>query len=238
MIDTVMFDLDGTLLPVDTDKMIMDYFEAISKKISAHFEPSFFQNALFTACMDMINNLEPDKTNEEAFFDSFLKKVPYPKEKLMTIFNDFYENDYKNLGLGVCKNEYVKMSVELLKEKGYDIVLATNPIFPDTAIKERLRWAGLDHTYFSFITSYETMHYCKPYIEYYKEIVYKLNKDPQNCIMIGNDVDEDLVSSSIGFKTFLVDEFMINRSSKDISTIDHGNYKDMYEYVKRLPVVR
>jgi hypothetical protein len=82
------------------------------------------------------------------------------------------------------------------------------------------------------------MHYCKPYIEYYKEIIYKLNKDPQNCIMIGNDVDEDIVSSSIGFKTFLVDEFMINRSSKDISTIDRGNYRDMYEYIKRLPVIR
>ncbi|WKV08807.1 HAD family hydrolase [Thermoanaerobacterium sp. CMT5567-10] len=238
MIDTVMFDLDGTLLPVDTDKMIMDYFKAISKKISAHFEPLFFQKALFTASMDMINNLDPEKTNEEAFFDSFLKIVKYPKEKLMKIFNDFYENDYKNLGLDVCKNEYVKMSVELLKKKGYDIVLATNPIFPDTAIKERLRWAGLDHTYFSFITSYEIMHYCKPYIEYYKEIVYKLNKNPQNCIMIGNDVDEDIVSSSIGFKTFLVDEFMINRSSKDISTIDRGNYRDMYEYIKRLPVIR
>lgn len=238
MIDTVMFDLDGTLLPFDTDKMIMDYFKAISKKISAYFEPSFFQNALYTACMDMINNLDPDKTNEEAFFDSFLKKVPYPKEKLMTIFNDFYENDYRNLGLGICGNEYVKMAVDLLKEKGYDIVLATNPIFPDKAIKERLRWAGLDHTYFSFITSYEVMHYCKPYIEYYKEIVDKLDKNPQSCIMIGNDVEEDLISSSIGFKTFLVDDFMINRSSKDISSIEHGNYKNMYEYIKRLPVVR
>ncbi|MDE4541571.1 MULTISPECIES: HAD family hydrolase [unclassified Thermoanaerobacterium] len=238
MIDTVMFDLDGTLLPVDTDKMIMEYFEAISNKISDYFDKYYFQKALYSASMDMINNLDPDKTNEEAFFDSFLKLVEYPKDKIMEIFNDFYENDYKNLGANVCKNEYAKACVELLVDKGYDVVLATNPIFPGIAIKERLRWAGIDHKYFSFITSYEHMHFCKPYIQYYKEIVERLEKKPQHCIMIGNDVDEDVIAGTIGFKTYLLDEFLINRTSKDISAFEHGNYKDLYEYIKRLPAIR
>ncbi|SNX55221.1 HAD family hydrolase [Thermoanaerobacterium sp. RBIITD] len=235
MIDTVMFDLDGTLLPVDTDKMIMDCFMGLSKKLSNLFEPQFFQKMLFASSMEMINNLEPDKTNEEVFFDSFLKKTKYPKEKLMPIFDDFYQNDYKSLGCGITADKYVKMTLDLLKERGYDIILATNPVFPKVAIKERLKWAGVDEKYFSFITSYEIMHFCKPYIEYYKEIIEKLNKKPENCIMIGNDVDEDIISSEIGLKTFLVEDFMINKSSKDISSINHGNYKDMFEFVNKLP---
>lgn len=238
MLDTIMFDLDGTILPIDTDKMIMDYFMGLTRKLKDIFQPAFFQKVLFDSSMDMINNLTPEITNEEAFFNSFLKKINYPKEKLMPIFDDFYQNDYKELGKYVKGNKYVKLTLDLLKDEGYDIILATNPVFPKEAINERLKWAGVSYNYFSFITSYEVMHFCKPYIQYYEEIVKKLDKDPKSCLMVGNDVDEDIIASKIGFRTFLIKDYMINKSSKDISSIKKGNYKDLYEYAKTLPSLK
>ncbi|KUK34803.1 MAG: Haloacid dehalogenase domain protein hydrolase [Caldanaerobacter subterraneus] len=78
------------------------------------------------------------------------------------LFEDFYLNDYKELGKNIKANEYVKKSLEILKEKGYTLVLATNPVFPRIAILERLRWAGLNESYFDFITTYEICIFVSP----------------------------------------------------------------------------
>ena len=44
----------------------------------------------------------------------------------------------------VChKNKYIHKSIELLKDKGYNLVVATNPLFPLKAILHRIQWAGL-----------------------------------------------------------------------------------------------
>ncbi|AIS52153.1 haloacid dehalogenase domain-containing protein hydrolase [Thermoanaerobacter kivui] len=234
MIDTFLFDLDGTLLPVDTDKMLDEYFLSLTKKLSHLFDPHFLFKSIYSASMDMINNLDPNKTNEEAFFESFLQKVNYSKEELVALFNDFYLNDYKELGKSIKANEYVKKSLEILKEKGYNIVLATNPVFPEVAILERLKWAGLVESYFSFITTYENMHFCKPHIQYYEEILKIINKKPENCYMVGNDVEEDLIAFKLGLKTFLIEDYMINRNSKEIVATQSGSYKDLYEFVFKL----
>lgn len=234
MVDTFLFDLDGTLLPVDTDKMLDEYFLSLTKKLSSIFDPHFLFKSLYSASMDMINNLEPNKTNEEVFFDSFLKKVNYPKEELDTLFRDFYLNDYKELRKNIKPNKYVKESIEILKDRGYKLVLATNPVFPQIAILERLRWAGLNESYFDFITTYENMHFCKPHIQYYEEILKVINKKPENCYMVGNDVEEDLIAFKLGMRTFLIEDYMINRNSKNIVATQKGSYKDLYEFVLSL----
>ncbi|UZQ83886.1 hypothetical protein OEI98_001035 [Thermoanaerobacter sp. RKWS2] len=89
MIDTFLFDLDGTLLPVDTDKMLDEYFLSLTKKLSSLFDPHFLFKSLYSASMDMINNLDPNKTNEEAFFDSFLKKSTIQKRNWMYFLKTF-----------------------------------------------------------------------------------------------------------------------------------------------------
>ena len=107
------------------------------------------------------------------------------------------------------------------------MILATNPIFPQVATYSRIRWAGLDPDDFTFITTYENSSYCKPNVEYYREIVEKMNLDPHQCLMIGNDVEEDMVSANLGMDSYLVTNCLINSKNKDLSNYQKGSMNDL-----------
>ena len=52
--------------------------------------------------------------------------------------------------------------------------------------------------------------------------------------MVGNDFDEDMISSKLGMKTFLVTECLINKSNSDISLFNKGSFDDLINYIERL----
>jgi FMN phosphatase YigB (HAD superfamily) len=53
------------------------------------------------------------------------------------------------------------------------------------------------------------------------------------CIMVGNDVDEDMrPASALGMKVFLVKDYLINRSNSDISIYPQGTLDDLLEWLK------
>ena len=78
-------------------------------------------------------------------------------------------------------------------------------------IGARINWAGLGGLSLDLITSYEIMHFCKPNPRYYQEIADKISISPQRCLMVGNDVEEDLVAQEIGMRTWLVERYRISR---------------------------
>jgi FMN phosphatase YigB (HAD superfamily) len=120
---------------------------------------------------------------------------------------------------------------------GYKIVVATNPLFPKSAIYTRIRWAGFEPEDFDYISTFETNHYCKPQIKYYEEVLKDINKSPQKCIMVGNDVQEDLIVKALGVKTYLITDNMLHRTDSEIITDYKGNYDEFFEFVKALPEV-
>lgn len=235
MIDTLLFDLDGTLLPLDMEEFTLKYFKELCIKFSSIFEPKKLQEAVWSSTKYMVNNLEKEKTNKDCFFEDFQKRVNHDLEKLFPIFDEFYNKDFVNIKDIVNKNPIVKEAVEILKSKGYDLVIATNPLFPKEAIYHRIDWAGLKTTDFKLITTYENMHFCKPNIEYYEEILSLINKKPDNAIMVGNDVQEDIVSSVLGIKTFLIEDCLIDRKSPAYKSDYRGSMDDFYSFVKKLP---
>lgn len=46
--------------------------------------------------------------------------------------------------------------------------------------------------------------------------------------MIGNDVDEDLCSSTLGFDTYLITDTIVNRENKDFSEHKNGTWEEFY----------
>ena len=108
-----------------------------------------------------------------------------------------------------------------LKSKGYRLIVATNPLFPEIATMSRIQWSGLDSHLFDEITTYEDYHYAKPNIKYYQEILEKFNIDPKDCLMVGNDAQEDLVVRELGIPTYLITDHLIDRSN--------GNYQSDYQ---------
>ena len=234
MINTILFDLDGTLLPMDTEVFTKRYFKELAIKLKDYFTPDEITKQMWDSTEYMMNNKDLNLSNQEAFFEDFYKKVPHKEEILNPIFDDFYEKDFNNIKDVSKKNDDMVKAVKVLKEKGYELVVATNPLFPKSAILNRINWAGLEESDFMFITSFEEMHYAKQNINFYKEILDKVSKEPSECLMVGNDVREDMVVSEIDIKTYLITD----HASGDITdkNIDYsGNYKDFYKFAKAMP---
>ena len=104
--------------------------------------------------------------------------------------------------------------------------------FPSVATQTRIRWAGLLPDDFEFITTYENISYCKPNPDYYREVLKRVGLKAENCLMVGNDVGEDMVSEILGMKVFLLTDCLINKSGADIAWYPHGGYDDLRDYLK------
>ncbi|WP_406770420.1 HAD family hydrolase [Candidatus Clostridium stratigraminis] len=185
---------------------------------------------------EMINNLDY-KTNESVFMENFKNRINGDLDVYKDRFDKFYDSEFLKAKAAVHENEFMKKSVNLLKEKGYKIVIATNPLFPLKAIHHRIRWAGFEPSDFEYISHYEKNHYCKPQTKYYEEILNDLDKEPEECMMVGNDVEEDLISGKLGLKTYLIKDHILHRSMEEIVTDYEGYYEDFYNFVKKLPSI-
>ena len=113
-------------------------------------------------------------------------------------------------------------------------MLATNPIFPAAATESRIEWAGLDKNDFLLYTTYENSHYCKPNPKYYEEILERLHMNAEECLMVGNDVNEDMVAETLGMKVFLLTDCLLNKDNKDISAYPHGGFPELLSFVEGL----
>lgn len=237
MVDTILFDLDGTLLPLDTEDFTKKYLGALTTKLRDYFTPEEVSKVIWSSTMSMIKNVDPSKTNQEVFFEVFFSQVEPSVATLNPIFDDFYENEFNFLQEGIEKDIRMIQSVQVLKEKGYDLIIATNPLFPKKAVEERIKWAGLNQDDFSFFTSYETMHYCKPQIEFYEEVLNKTKTKPHKAMMVGNDVKEDMIIKDLGVKTYLIEDFIIGELGDKEKIDHHGSYEDFYHFCLTLPKV-
>ncbi len=233
-ITTVLFDLDGTLLPMNQDEFVKAYFGALAKKLASHgYVPDELIATIWAGTKAMITN-NGEETNEKVFWDTFCKKYGKDAIKDEPIFDEFYRNDF-SIVKNVCGyNEKAKTVIEITKQKGIKAVLATNPLFPPIATENRIRWAGLEPENFEFYTTYDNSHYCKPNPKYYLEILEKLNLKPQECLMVGNDVSEDMVAEKLGINVFLLIDFIINKTEEDISKYPNGSFDDLIEYLQKI----
>lgn len=231
MINTFLFDLDGTLLPLDMDRFMEIYFAEMAKNLKEHIPPAKTMKYVLQSTNYMVNNVDNSLTNMEAFSDHFTKTTKKAFNELLPIFNEFYKKDFLKVEAATWPNPMVKEIVELLKKKNYDLVVATNPLFPREAILHRIKWAGLKEEDFKLITSYEIMHACKPQVQYYKEVLDIIGKEPEECIMVGNDVQEDMIAKSLGITTFLLEDQIIHRKE---TPPDNFDYRGSYEDLKKL----
>ncbi|MBM7615252.1 HAD family hydrolase [Alkaliphilus hydrothermalis] len=238
MINTILFDLDGTLLPLDTDAFLRKYFNGLSIKFKDYFAGKELTELIWASTKYAVGNMDSTKTNKEAFFEDFFTRTNHPRDLLVSMFDEFYENDFRQIKDITTQSELMIKAVLLLKEKGYEMVVATNPIFPRSAVIQRIQWAGVNKEDFKLITSFENMHFCKPNPAYFQEILETIGKTPKECMMVGNDLEEDMISKKIGLTTYLIEDYMIARKD-DVSNVDHrGNYKTFYDFVVSLPTLK
>ena len=230
---TVLFDLDGTLLPMDNDEFTKAYFKLLAKKLlPLNYEPKALVDAVWTGTYAMIEN-DGSRTNEEAFWQTFAKKIG--KENVlddMPVFMDFYRNEFQQSRAMCGYNPMASEAVKRIKAAGYRVALATNPIFPSIATESRIGWAGLSPEDFELFTTYENTSYCKPNPDYYRDVCERLGVLPEECLMVGNDVTDDGSAVLTGMQVFLETDWLINRKEEDISVYPNGTFEDLLDYLK------
>ena len=234
MITTVLFDLDGTLLPMELDAFLETYFKLLTKKLSAHgYDPVKLMDGMWEGINSMITN-DGSRTNEEAFWDAFCTAVGFDARVDMQLFRDFYEHEFFGTRDACGTDPRAAEVVAAIKERGLRVVLATNPLYPAVATENRIRWAGLQPEDFELYTTYEDTYHCKPNPAYYQDILDKLGLAAGECLMVGNDAIEDLAAAKLGIKVFLLPRYLINRNNLDISTVPQGDFDDLLAYIDTL----
>ena len=234
MITTVLFDLDGTLLPMDQDEFVKYYFDLLAKKLAPHgYDPKALINAIWAGTGAMVKN-DGSCTNEEAFWNCFTSLMGADARKDEPLFREFYEKDFSGAKAACGFDPKAAETIAAIKAKGLRTVLATNPIFPAIATQNRIRWAGLTPEDFELYTTYENSCHCKPNPAYYQDILDALGLQPEECLMVGNDATEDLAAEKLGIKVFLLPRCLINRENKDISACPQGSFDDLLAYINKL----
>ena len=62
----------------------------------------------------------------------------------------------------------------------------------------------------------------------------QLNVSAEECLMVGNDVGEDMVTANLGMKVFLLTDCLINRTGADISQYPHGSFAELAEFIEMI----
>ncbi len=235
-INTILFDLDGTLLSIGMKDFETIYYKSLSESFKEIIPPENFMKILYGSVMSMVKNTEY-RTNEEVFRDTLRSYVKDDLDTYTEMFKSYYKNEFHVLKEAVLDHTEMQEATKLLKNKGYELVIATNPLFPKEAIDERIKWSGVDRNDFSYVSYFEKNHYCKPNIQYYEEILENINKAPDECIMVGNDVLEDLIAGKLGITTYLVTNHLLNRNNIKIETDYMGNYQEFLTFAENMPSI-
>ena len=230
----ILFDLDGTLLPMDNQVFIETYMKLLALKVAPMgFEPRPVIAALWKGAEGMTRN-DGSRTNEEAFWDIFAGELGGGVRDLAPEFISFYTHEFDRAKTATGFQPMAESAVKLAKRKADRVILATTPQFPIEAIWTRLKWAGIAPELFDDITCYSNMRFCKPNPDYYRAILDKWDVRPENALMIGNDVEEDIRGAKMaGLQTYLVTDCLIGGADKVLTA--RGSFKEMAEYLKNLP---
>lgn len=234
MIKAVLFDLDGTLLPMDQEKFTKAYFKLLAKKLAPYgYNPEELISAIWGGTKAMVMN-KGIITNEEQFWVKFSEILGDRVLEDKPLFDEYYTNEFSGAKEACGFNPLAKKAVDTAKAVGLRAVLATNPIFPGTATENRIKWAGLNPDEFEFFTTYENAKFCKPNVAYYSSIAEKLGVLPEECLMVGNDVGEDMIAAEIGMKVFLLTDCLINKTENSVEDYPNGDFNSLIKFLEAL----
>lgn len=206
---TLLIDLDDTLLTNSMETFVPAYLHKLGEHLTEYADPQEMSKELLAATQSMIKNDSPESTLKETFDRQFYPALGLEYDQVQPAIDDFYRSKFPLLkGLTGFRQEAVELVNQAL-DQGHVIVIATNPLFPLTAIKQRLAWAGLpvENELFRLVPSYSTSHFAKPNPAFFAEILGQIGWPEGPVVMVGNDKEADILpAQKFGLATYWVTE--------------------------------
>jgi FMN phosphatase YigB (HAD superfamily) len=209
MLKAILFDLDDTLLGNSMDTFILAYFQAVTHYVGTRIPPERIIAEMLRGTQAMEANDGTGPTNEETFAAVFYPAMGIEEAKIKPIFEKFYEEQFIKLRPLTRTLPEARPLVEWAFEHIPQVVIATNPLFPRSPTEQRLAWAGVPVIEFEYalVTTYENMHATKAHPAYYREILTRLGRQPDECVMVGDDWQRDIApAASVGIPVYWIAE--------------------------------
>jgi len=229
----ILLDLDDTLLGNPMETFLPAYFRMLQEYLQELIAPERLMEELMRATEAMNAYREEPCTNEEAFAAVFYSGVGLERAQVEPVFERFYAEVFPELKRFTVRRPAARNLVEWAFDEELQVAVATNPLFPRDPVEQRLAWAGVpvDEFDYDLITTYETMHATKSHVAYYQEILGRLGREPEDCLMVGDNLAMDVLpASSLGIHTYWVTEENATPSS-DMTLAGQGTLAELWQGV-------
>lgn len=235
MLKSILFDLDGTLAPFLQEDFVRSYFRALVARLAPMgYDGEKLVAALWKGVAAMTAN-DGQSTNRQIFWACFTQDMGIQALALEGILDDFYAREFDTAREALREDVCRRPLIHGLREKGYDVVLATNPIFPAVAVETRLGWVGLSGKDFDYVTTYENSRHSKPNPDYYRDILDRLDRRPEECLMIGNNPVDDMAAAQLGLQVYLVTDCIENPGGLPTGAYPQGTFRELEAFLDALP---
>lgn len=233
MLKAVFFDLDGTLLPMEQEDFIRAYFGPLCAKVAPlGVDAKSLVEVIWQFIAAAAEN-DGSVTNETVFWQCMGSRFGGEiRRKTEATFDAFYREEFHS-ARSVCGcDPRAKEIIELLHSRNIPLILATNPIFPAVATEARVDWAGLKPSDFLHITTMENSTCAKPNPRYYGELLRQFDLSAEDCLMVGNDVQEDGAAAKLGMPLFFLTDHLIDRQGKTELSYPHGDFDALKAFLQ------
>lgn len=214
---TLLIDLDDTLLTNPTETFLPAYFDALAEELKDYAAPETILHLLASDKYGMMSSQDPAITLADNFIPKFYKDLKVDYKNVREQIEHFFEEKYNDLQPLTQQRPEAITLIDQAIEQGWQIAIATNPVFPQTATQNRLAWAGFPKEKYSFlaVSSFEDYHFAKPNPAYYAEVLAQIGWPEGPIVMVGNDEIMDIQGAQdLGLATFwITDQTPKNQSA-------------------------
>jgi FMN phosphatase YigB (HAD superfamily) len=243
MIKAILLDLDNTLLH-NPDK---PFAQAFLAGVASHFQRLHGYEDAAKSHRESLKGLADahngTESNAARMAASFQRLTSLSPDEARTAWDSFYSEIYPTL-MPSCIQPVSGAAdlIQTLREAGFALVIASNPIYPEAAILARMAQAGLptETGTYALVTGAELMHFPKTNPAYYAEILGRIGVEPDEALMVGDSETNDILPAhTIGMHTFHITpdysepvQGGFNGTLEDFSMLIHNP-----EWMRRFPTL-
>lgn len=238
MRQTLLLDLDDTLLQNSIDTFLPGYLKAWGEFMAPEIESQRLINALLAGTRTISEQIQPNCSLRETFNSVFYPLIGMDQKEFQPFEDQFYDRVYPTLKSLSQPMPGAVEFIDLAFERGYQVAIATSPLFPLKAIEQRLEWAGLpiDQYQFALIPSIEKFHFSKPHTAYFGELMAYLGWPDGSVVMVGNDIEMDILpADKFGLPTFWITNSDNPHVENLIMPNARGNFKNLIDWLDQRP---